>query len=156
MVERATSAVRLPERQVAPQTDQQSRLRVVSGSGRDALRRHGVGIAYLNRIKSIVAIMAVVLVVACIRIALATACAQAMYETTQLRHSISQEQAKMGDLEVAHSLLSSNRRINEIATQQYDMKSSGNPEIITLKSESAQAQSANVSQPQGKGSSNSR
>ena len=105
---------------------------VVSGGGLDARARRGVAPEFLARVKAVVACALVFFALGACRVALTSAAVAALQGNATLKTQITEAKTTNDNLMVERSALSSNARINRIATQNLGMVLSTDTETVTI------------------------
>lgn len=101
------------------------RFEVVEGGGLDARAREGVSAATWRAFKAVIATALAIALVGVGRVALLTATAANLQEAAGMTQTISSVESANADLLIERSVLSSNARINAIATEVYGMSRPG-------------------------------
>ena len=105
----------------APQTSPDRSFEVVSGGGLDARAREGITLSQFQRFLTALGAIALVVVMAGMRIGLSTVTVSSLRANASLEAKIGAAQERCSSLQVERSVLSSADRITRIATENYGM-----------------------------------
>lgn len=124
-----TSVERDYERQ---QTVASPSFEVVPGGGLDAHARRGVSTQFISAVMTVVLAFALVFTIGVGRVVLSTMTVSKLQANNETRTALRQMTAENDNLRISRSLLSSNTRIEKIATQRYGMKLSENRAVLNV------------------------
>ena len=126
-----TSVERDYERQ---QTVARPSFEVVPGGGLDAHARRGVSTQFISAVMTVVLAFALIFTIGVGRVVLSTMTVPKLQANNETRIALRQMTAENDNLRISRSLLSSNTRIEKIATQRYGMKLSENRAVLNVNS----------------------
>ena len=124
-----TSVERDYERQ---QTVARPSVEVVPGGGLDAHARRGVSTQFVSAVMTVVLAFALIFTIGVGRVVLSTMTVSKLQANNETRTALRQMTAENDNLRISRSLLSSNTRIEKIATQRYGMKLSENRAVLNV------------------------
>lgn len=114
------------------QTSARPSFEVVTGGGLDAHARRGVSSQFVSAVVMAVLAFALVFAVGVGRVAISTMTVSKLQANNEVRVTMRQMTTENDNLRISRSLLSSNTRIEKIATQNYGMKLSENRAVLNL------------------------
>lgn len=118
---------------------------VIEGAGLDAEARRGVSPKILARAKAIVVAIVCVAVLSAARVSILSAAVGVLAENTSMRTELKQARSTQSDLRIERSVLSSNTRIERIATQSYGMVAADGTEQMSAGATEASGDDASAS-----------
>lgn len=107
---------------------------VVPGGGLDAHARRGVSTQFISAVMTVVLAFALIFTIGVGRVVLSTMTVSKLQANNETRTALRQMTAENDNLRISRSLLSSNTRIEKIATQRYGMKLSENRAVLNVNS----------------------
>lgn len=105
---------------------------VVPGGGLDAHARRGVSTQFVSAVMTVVLAFALIFTIGVGRVVLSTMTVSKLQANNETRTALRQMTAENDNLRISRSLLSSNTRIEKIATQRYGMKLSENRAVLNV------------------------
>lgn len=105
---------------------------VVPGGGLDAHARRGVSTQFISAVMTVVLAFALIFTIGVGRVVLSTMTVSKLQANNETRTALRQMTAENDNLRISRSLLSSNTRIEKIATQRYGMKLSENRAVLNV------------------------
>ena len=104
----------------------------VPGGGLDAHARRGVSTQFISAVMTVVLAFALIFTIGVGRVVLSTMTVSKLQANNETRTALRQMTAENDNLRISRSLLSSNTRIEKIATQRYGMKLSENRAVLNV------------------------
>ena len=105
---------------------------VVPGGGLDSHARRGVSTQFISAVMTVVLAFALIFTIGVGRVVLSTMTVSKLQANNETRTALRQMTAENDNLRISRSLLSSNTRIEKIATQRYGMKLSENRAVLNV------------------------
>ena len=105
---------------------------MVPGGGLDAHARRGVSTQFVSAVMTVVLAFALIFTIGVGRVVLSTMTVSKLQANNETRTALRQMTAENDNLRISRSLLSSNTRIEKIATQRYGMKLSENRAVLNV------------------------